>query len=416
MKTIVCYGDSNTYGYNPENGFRYEYEERWTTILQKELKDSAIVIPEGLNGRTTSFEDELRPGRNGATYLDPCLHSHGPIDLVVLMLGTNDLKIRFQATPTDIGKGIDRLIKMIKSITPQKRQDGQSAKILLMAPPHLGDDLTEIPSGEEMGFERGISYSKRLAPIYEDWAKFHNIEFLDAAKYAKEVGATVIALVGEKECPLAEYADYVFENRTASNDNLVEEIYIQYFALGARFMKNNGEFPEYEKFIDALKQMPEVLQKVREDNDERALAFAEKHKDTKFHMCVGAGNTWGETYCFAMCVLEEMQWIATKSIHAAEFFHGTVEMTEKDMSFMLFKGEDETRPLLDRVEKFVRKYSDVVQVWDTKDYELKGVDPSVRGLVSPLVMAAQLERVSAHFEHVRNHSLEIRRYYRCLDY
>ena len=184
MKTIVCYGDSNTYGYNPENGFRYEYEERWSTILQKELKDSAIVIPEGLNGRTTSFEDELRPGRNGATYLDPCLHSHGPIDLVVLMLGTNDLKIRFQATPTDIGKGIDRLIKMIKSITPQKRQDGQSAKILLMSPPHLGDNLVDIPSGEEMGFERGISYSKRLAPIYEDWAKFHNIEFLDAAKYA----------------------------------------------------------------------------------------------------------------------------------------------------------------------------------------------------------------------------------------
>ena len=178
MKTIVCYGDSNTYGYNPENGFRYEYEERWTTILQKELKDSAIVIPEGLNGRTTSFEDELRPGRNGATYLDPCLHSHGPIDLVVLMLGTNDLKIRFQATPTDIGKGIDRLIKMIKSITPQKRQDGRSAKILLMAPPHLGDDLTEIPSGEEMGFERGISYSKRLAPIYEDWAKFHRNSML----------------------------------------------------------------------------------------------------------------------------------------------------------------------------------------------------------------------------------------------
>ena len=196
MKTIVCYGDSNTYGYNPENGFRYEYEERWTTILQKELKDSAIVIPEGLNGRTTSFEDELRPGRNGATYLDPCLHSHGPIDLVVLMLGTNDLKIRFQATPTDIGKGIDRLIKMIKSITPQK--------ILLMAPPHLGDDLTEIPSGEEMGFERGISYSKRLAPIYEDWAKFHNIEFLDAAKYAKASEIDACHLTRESHRKLGE--------------------------------------------------------------------------------------------------------------------------------------------------------------------------------------------------------------------
>ena len=186
MKTIVCYGDSNTYGYNPENGFRYEYEERWTTILQKELKDSAIVIPEGLNGRTT------------------CLHSHGPIDMVVLMLGTNDLKIRFQATPTDIGKGIDRLIKMIKSITPQKRQDGRSAKILLMAPPHLGDDLTEIPSGEEMGFERGISYSKRLAPIYEDWAKFHNIEFLDAAKYAKASEIDACHLTRESHRKLGE--------------------------------------------------------------------------------------------------------------------------------------------------------------------------------------------------------------------
>ena len=124
----------------------------------------------------------------------------------------------------------------------------------------------------------------------------------------------------------------------------------------------------------------------------------------------------GETYCFAMCVLEEMQWIATKSIHAAEFFHGTVEMTEKDMSFMLMKGEDETRPLVDRVENFVRKYSDVVEVWDTKDFELEGIDEDMRKFMSPMVMSSQLERVSAHFEHVRNHSLEIRRYYRTVEY
>lgn len=185
MKTILCYGDSNTYGYNPETGFRYPYEQRWTSILQKNLGDSAIVIPEGLNGRTTCFEDQIRPGRNGAVYLDPCLHTHGPIDLVVLMLGTNDMKIRFQATPTDIGKGIDRLIKMILSITPQKREDGTPSKILLMSPPYLGENLCDIPSGEEMGYQRGIEYSRRLAPIYEEWARFHQINFLDAAKCAK---------------------------------------------------------------------------------------------------------------------------------------------------------------------------------------------------------------------------------------
>ena len=174
-------------------------------------------------------------------------------------------------------------------------------------------------------------------------------ETVEAAEYAASVGAQVIAFVGSEDSPLGRAATYPIAN-AASNDNLVEEIHIQLFALGAMLMKRNGDFEQCDRFLENLKRMPEVLLKVREQNDERALAFAEKHKDTKFHMFVGAGNTWGETYCFAMCVLEEMQWIPTKSIHAAEFFHGTVEMTEKDMSFVLIKGEDETRPLVDRVE------------------------------------------------------------------
>lgn len=240
-------------------------------------------------------------------------------------------------------------------------------------------------------------------------------ETIAAAEYATSVGATVISLVGEADSPLGVASTYAVANE-ASNDNLCEEIYMQLFTIGALLMKANGDFPECDRFLENLRKMPEALLRVREKNDERALAFAEKHKDTKFHMCVGAGNTWGETYCFAMCVLEEMQWIATKSIHAAEFFHGTVEMTEKDMSFMLMKGEDETRPLVDRVENFVRKYSDVVEVWDTKDFELEGIDEDMRKFMSPMVMSSQLERVSAHFEHVRNHSLEIRRYYRTVEY
>ena len=241
-------------------------------------------------------------------------------------------------------------------------------------------------------------------------------ETIEAARYAQSVGAKVIALVGEDGCPLAECADYVFENPNASNDNLVEEIYIQYFAIAARFMRNNGEFPECDEFVSALRKMPEVLQAVREQQDETALAFATAHKDTPFHMCVGSGNVWGETYCFAMCVLEEMQWIATKSIHAAEFFHGTIEMTDPDMSFMLFKSEDETRSLVDRVERFVRQHTDKVQVWDTKAFELDGIDPKIRPLVSPLVMSAMLERVSTHFSIVRDHDLDIRRYYRVVEY
>ena len=151
MKTILCYGDSNTYGYNPENGFRYPYDLRWTSILEKNMEGRARVIPEGLNGRTTCFEDEIRPGRNGFAYLEPCLHSHGPLDLVVLMLGTNDLKIRFQLTPVDIGKAIERLIKKILEITPQKREDGKPAEILLVSPILIGENIREVADGETMG-------------------------------------------------------------------------------------------------------------------------------------------------------------------------------------------------------------------------------------------------------------------------
>ncbi|MDD4371518.1 MAG: SGNH/GDSL hydrolase family protein [Anaerostipes sp.] len=185
MKTIVCFGDSNTYGYNPHTGFRYDYEVRWPGVLQKMVKEDARVIEEGLNGRTTCFDDVIRPGRIGLEYLDPCLHSHGPVDLVILMLGTNDLKVRFGLTPITIGKAVECLIKKILEITPQKREDGKPADILLVSPIHIGDNVAQIPAGEEMGFERALEYSKRLAPIYEEYAKAYGIDFLDAAKYAK---------------------------------------------------------------------------------------------------------------------------------------------------------------------------------------------------------------------------------------
>ena len=99
--------------------------------------------------------------------------------------------------------------------------------------------------------------------------------------------------VGDRTAPLAAVSDYVVEN-AACNDNLVEELHIQFFALGARLMMKNGEFPQYERFVETLRKMPEVLLKVREQNDERALAFAEKHKDIRLsYVVLGAGNTWG---------------------------------------------------------------------------------------------------------------------------
>lgn len=240
-------------------------------------------------------------------------------------------------------------------------------------------------------------------------------ETIDAVKYANSLGAKTIGFTGDENSEFGKTVDYCFAGE-ASNDNLVEMLEIQFFALGARFMKNNGEFPEYDNLIDTLKKMPGVLLQVRKDADEKSIIFANENKKTKFHMFVGAGNTWWQTYEYAMCVLEEMQWIATKSINAAEFFHGTVEMTDENMSFVLLKGEDNTRPLVDRVENFVRQHSEHVTVLDSKDFALDGIDPNMRKFVAPTVLSAGLERISTHLEEVTGHSLEIRRYYRKANY
>ena len=99
MKTILCFGDSNTWGYNPENRQRFGPEERWSGILRNSLGEDYRAIEEGLNGRTTLWDDPIEGFKNGLDYLMPCLESHKPFDLITIMLGTNDLKCRFRSRP-----------------------------------------------------------------------------------------------------------------------------------------------------------------------------------------------------------------------------------------------------------------------------------------------------------------------------
>ena len=139
-------------------------------------------------------------------------------------------------------------------------------------------------------------------------------------------------------------------------------------------------------------------------------------------MVVGSGMLWGEAYDYAMCILEEMQWIKTKSIHAAEFFHGTIELCENDTSIIMLYGEDETRPLMDRVMNFTKLLEDEkgvkvkVNTFDTSTVELPFSKPEFRKIASPLVIYTITERLSCHLEHVRNHPLTTRRYYHQMNY
>ncbi|WP_391559968.1 SIS domain-containing protein [Robertmurraya sp.] len=240
-------------------------------------------------------------------------------------------------------------------------------------------------------------------------------ETVNAARFAREKGATTIGLVGDASTPLATYSTHVLEN-AAANDTLCESMHIQLYQLITCLMNLRGEFPQYNQFVEELKNLPYALISVKEATENKADQFAQKYRDETYHMVVGSGNLWGEAYLYAMCVLEEMQWIKSKSIHAAEFFHGTIELVEEDTSVILFKGEDKTRPLMDRVENFVNRYTKNVTIFDTKDYPLEGISNEFREYLSPIIIATAVERLSIHLEQKRNHSLEIRRYYRVVEY
>jgi fructoselysine-6-phosphate deglycase len=117
-----------------------------------------------------------------------------------------------------------------------------------------------------------------------------------------------------------------------------------------------------------------------------------------------------------MCILEEMQWIRTRPVHASDFFHGTLELVERGVSVILFKSEDEFRPLGERVEHFARQYTDKLTVVDPQEAALPGIPQALRALLSPLILATQLERLSAHLEYRRDHPLTTRRYYKRVAY
>ena len=116
MKEILCFGDSNTHGYMPGLGTRYPIDQRWSGLLGKLLGDGYHVVEEGMDGRTTAFEDDLQPWRSALGYIGPCVKTHAPLDLIIIMLGTNDSKTRYGVSAEEIGFGMQELIIRIKAL------------------------------------------------------------------------------------------------------------------------------------------------------------------------------------------------------------------------------------------------------------------------------------------------------------
>ncbi len=178
MKTIMCFGDSNTHGYPSRplqtGATRYPFEQRWTSVAQRLLGAGFHLIPEGLNGRTSVHDDPIEGlHKNGARMLLGLLETHTPLDAVVIMLGTNDLKARFGLGAADIAAGIGTLLQIIQAFSM-----GQGAiKVLVVCPP----PILEIGAFKEM-FAGGAKKSNIMAAHYKDIAQMHGARFMDAGQ------------------------------------------------------------------------------------------------------------------------------------------------------------------------------------------------------------------------------------------
>ena len=178
MKQILCFGDSNTYGLIPGTKDRYDWDTRWSGTDRAAAVGGWLPHCRGRTVRTDDgFDDPLRDGRRGTELLSVILETHKPVDVVVLMLGTNDCKTMYDTSAEVIGRGVERLLDQIRSSTPD-------SKILLMSPIALGEGVGEAGYDPEFD-ESSVAVSKRLPEVYRRIAHERGISFLAASAYAK---------------------------------------------------------------------------------------------------------------------------------------------------------------------------------------------------------------------------------------
>lgn len=204
-KRIMCFGDSLTWGWVPilegAPTTRYPADVRWTGVLQKELGSDYMVIEEGLSARTTSLDDPTDPRLDGSAYLPSALASHFPLDLVIIMLGTNDTKAYFHRTPFEVAAGMSKLVGQVLTSAGGVGTVYPAPQVLIVAPP----PLTAMPHAYFQSLFGGAhEKSAELGKIYGDLADFMKVAFFDAGSVISTDGVDGIHFTEENNAELGE--------------------------------------------------------------------------------------------------------------------------------------------------------------------------------------------------------------------
>jgi fructoselysine 6-phosphate deglycase len=233
-------------------------------------------------------------------------------------------------------------------------------------------------------------------------------EILAAAEMLKQYPCKVVGVTQFAESPLAKNVPYPFIYGESKQGYHAKFIILM--GLLAGVLKAVESWSLADKVMRSLDTLPSALVDAAETNDKRATEEARLYKDDDFMMIMGSGPTYTSAYVFGICVLMEMQWMRTHVGEAAEFFHGPFEVLDQNTPVLVFLGEDPSRPIGERVVRFCKKFTERLMIYDSKEYEMKGIDPEVRPIFAPFVLEGAVSRLADHLAVWHNHPLTTRRY------
>jgi len=234
-------------------------------------------------------------------------------------------------------------------------------------------------------------------------------ETVEAAQFLKDKPCITVGVTQKEDSPLAQAVQYSLLYGESDSGYYAAFMLSQAFVSGFLNEVEAG-WPFHDKIMEALEALPDVLADAAISNDPRATEEARIYKDDRIMYILGAGPMFSTAYVIGVCILMEMQWMHVQPLIAAEFFHGPFEIVDETTPLILLVGEDPSRPEAERAVRFCKKYTERLMIYDSKEFEMKGVDEDVRGIFAPMVLESALGRFPAHLAVWHNHPLTTRRY------
>ena len=235
-------------------------------------------------------------------------------------------------------------------------------------------------------------------------------ETVDAARVAKEAGAAVIAFSYAEQPPLFEYADYCLDYSYGPDLIPSQKKECRVVRLSMELLHQLEGWDKYDDAMESFAMYDAMIEKAKEKCLPEAERFAAGCKDEKLIYTLASGSVWSSAYIETHCILMEMQWKNSACIHCGEFFHGPLEITDKDACFLLMMGTGATRVMDERMAAFLPRYAEKIYTIDTEALGILELRESVREFFAPLLATAICGVFNTHLEAATGHSMKLRRY------